>query len=140
MRELPSRLGEVLAVFEEACAEQSRRARSPRYGGLRSQSARPLEPALTNFFALPPLPPGSSRLPRSHALARTHSPPTFTPTTAPRRPSRHCACPAPPHSSAPVTDAPSTGASAADVASEEDALGADDYLKLCEEPIHAEKH
>ncbi|GJN93996.1 hypothetical protein Rhopal_007059-T1 [Rhodotorula paludigena] len=42
--------------------------------------------------------------------------------------------------SAPVTDAPSTGASAADVASEEDALGADDYLKLCEEPIHAEKH
>lgn len=43
------------------------------------------------------------------------------------------------HSSAPVADSPST--SSAEVVDESEAVGADDYLKLCEEPVKAEaKH
>ncbi|GAA5877817.1 hypothetical protein JCM3774_000184 [Rhodotorula dairenensis] len=44
------------------------------------------------------------------------------------------------YDSAIPVDASASPAAAAESVEEADALGADDYLKLCEQPVHAAKH
>lgn len=46
----------------------------------------------------------------------------------------------PPSRSAVPIDASASPAAAAESVEEADALGADDYLKLCEQPVHSAKH
>ncbi|BGP58158.1 hypothetical protein JCM8202_002543 [Rhodotorula sphaerocarpa] len=44
------------------------------------------------------------------------------------------------YDSATPVEASSSSAASAEAVEEADLLGADDYLKLCEQPVHAEKH